>query len=41
MIEHTLVQPYILKIDGTIDSIMGLSKPLLLSLLGRLESGSG
>lgn len=37
MVEHSLVQPYIVQIDGTMDSVMGLSKPLVLTLLDRLK----
>lgn len=37
MVEHEMVQPFILKIDGTIDSVMGLSKPLVLKLLDQLS----
>ncbi len=33
MIEHPLIQPYIDRIEGTLDSIMGLSKNLVLKLL--------
>jgi septum formation protein len=33
MIEHPLVQPFIDRIEGTIDSVMGLSKPLVRRLL--------
>jgi septum formation protein len=37
MIEHPLVQPYIASIDGTIDSVMGLSKDLVERLLQQLS----
>lgn len=37
MIEHPLIQPYILKTEGTVDSIMGLSLDLLNSLLEKLQ----
>ncbi|CAM9945647.1 unnamed protein product [Scytosiphon promiscuus] len=33
MVEHALVQPYITKIEGSLDSVMGLSKALVLKLL--------
>lgn len=36
MIEHELVVPYVTNIDGTIDSVMGLSKSLVSDLLNRL-----
>lgn len=39
MVEHELVSPYVMKIDGTMDSVMGLSKPLVLKLLDRLGVG--
>ena len=38
MVEHKLIQPYITNIDGTMDSVMGLSKTLVLELLARLET---
>ncbi|CAM9276612.1 unnamed protein product, partial [Sphacelaria rigidula] len=38
MVEHELVKPYILKMDGTIDSVMGLSKSLVLRLLDQIGS---
>ncbi|CAM9175705.1 unnamed protein product [Discosporangium mesarthrocarpum] len=37
MVEHELVQPYLKEIQGTIDSVMGLSKPLVLRLLARMN----
>ena len=37
MVEHPLLQPYIKQVDGTYDSLMGLSCALLASLLERLE----
>lgn len=37
MVEHKLVQPYITNMDGTIDSVMGLSKALVLELLAQLS----
>ena len=37
MVEHPLLQPYIKQVDGTNDSLMGLSCALLASLLERLE----
>ena len=36
MIEHPLIQPYIDRIEGTLDSIMGLSKSLVLELLEKM-----
>jgi septum formation protein len=36
MVEHPLLQPYITKIDGTVDSLMGLSCPLLYKLFTEL-----
>ena len=38
MIEHPLVQKSLTKIDGTQDSVMGLSKRLVLSLLEELSN---
>ncbi|CAM9233482.1 unnamed protein product [Choristocarpus tenellus] len=38
MVEHELVQPYVKEIRGTIDSVMGLSKPLVLRLVDSLYS---
>ncbi|CAN0043066.1 unnamed protein product [Pylaiella littoralis] len=40
MVEHLLVQPYVTKINGSIDSVMGLSKSLVLKLLGQLKQPS-
>jgi septum formation protein len=37
MIEHKLVQPFIDKVDGNIDSVMGLSIDLLKKLLHELD----
>ena len=37
MIEHKLVEPYIEKVEGKIDSVMGLSIDLLKKLLTELE----
>jgi septum formation protein len=37
MIEHPLVREHIDRIDGTEDSVMGLSKALVLRLLGELK----
>ena len=37
MIEHKLVEPYIEKVEGKIDSVMGLSMDLLKKLLTELE----
>ncbi|KAL3938271.1 MAG: hypothetical protein SGARI_001808 [Bacillariaceae sp.] len=36
MIEHPLVQEHVLSIDGTQDSVMGLSKPLVERLLQEM-----
>lgn len=40
MVEHELLQPYISHIDGTVDSVMGLSCDLLESLLNSLSNSS-
>lgn len=40
MVEHALVQPYITKIDGSIDSVMGLSKALVDKLLEQIKQPS-
>jgi septum formation protein len=37
MVEHPLVKEYIQSIDGTEDSVMGLSKDLVLQLLKELS----
>jgi septum formation protein len=37
MVEHPLVREYIQRIDGTEDSVMGLSKDLVLRLLKELS----
>lgn len=37
MVEHPLVQPYILRVDGSYNSLMGLCTDLLYSLLRELE----
>eukprot|EP01041_Mallomonas_annulata_P013562 gene13562-28778_t len=37
MIEHALVAPYIVSIEGTMDSVMGLSKDLFSTLMLELE----
>ena len=37
MVEHPLVKEHIDVIDGTEDSVMGLSKDLVLRLLGELK----
>ena len=37
MIEHPLVREHVVKIDGTEDSIMGLSKDLVERLLEELK----
>jgi septum formation protein len=37
MIEHPLVQEYIDRVDGSIDSVMGLSKELVLDLMCQLQ----
>ena len=36
MIEHPLIQPFIDRIEGTLDSIMGLSKALVSDLIEKL-----
>lgn len=36
MVEHPLLQPFIDRIDGTVDSVMGLSCPLLERLFSEL-----
>ena len=36
MIEHVLLQPYIERIDGTLDSVMGLPKSLVTQLISQL-----
>lgn len=38
MVEHELLQPYISHVDGTVDSVMGLSCDLLESLLNNLSN---
>jgi septum formation protein len=38
MIEHELVQKYIMKVDGSIDSVMGLSMSLFHSLMNEFKS---
>lgn len=38
MIEHPLVQEHVQRIDGTQDSVMGLSKPLVESLLQEMAT---
>ena len=35
MVEHPLVEPFIARIDGSMDSVMGLSKALVLKLLEK------
>lgn len=37
MIEHNLIQPYIKKVDGSMDSIMGLSMELFDSLISKFK----
>ena len=37
MIEHPLIQPYLSRIEGTQDSVMGLSKALVAELFEKLE----
>jgi len=37
MVEHDLVQPYLERIEGTIDSVMGLSKPLVYDLIQKMN----
>ncbi|KAL4423798.1 hypothetical protein ABPG75_001099 [Micractinium tetrahymenae] len=50
MVEHSLVQPHVTRMDGALDSVMGLDKRLLLRLLcavaadasgGRGDGGGG
>lgn len=41
MIEHPLVQPYIDRVDGSIDSVMGLSKALVKRLVGQAIAQRG
>lgn len=38
MVEHPLVEQHIQRIEGTVDSVMGLSKPLVLRLLQELAN---
>ena len=38
MVEHPLVQPYIVRMEGSIDSIMGLRKDTVLRLLGEASA---
>jgi septum formation protein len=38
MVEHHLIQPYITSIEGTEDSLMGLSTELLQTLFNQLEN---
>lgn len=33
MVEHDLVQPHVTSMEGSLDSVMGLAKDLLLRLL--------
>jgi septum formation protein len=33
MVEHSLVQPHVTRMDGSLDSVMGLDKRLVLRLL--------
>lgn len=40
MVEHVLIQPYITKINGSIDSVMGLSKTLVDKLLEQIQQPS-
>jgi hypothetical protein len=35
MVEHPLVAPHITRMEGSLDSVMGLAKQLLLRLLCR------
>jgi len=37
MIENPLVAPYIMSVDGSMESVMGLSKELMTSLLANLQ----
>ena len=39
MVEHPLVQPYIVQVDGSYNSLMGLCTDLLNTLLRELEDG--
>jgi septum formation protein len=41
MIEHPLVQPYIVSVDGSIDSVMGLSKALVQRLVAEVTGLDG
>lgn len=44
MVEHELVQPHVTRMEGTLDSVMGLSKDLLLRLLceaGAADAADG
>lgn len=44
MVEHELVAPHVVRMDGSLDSVMGLDKRLLLRLLcqaGADEAGEG
>jgi len=38
MVEHPLVREYLQSIDGTEDSVMGLSKALVIRLLDELAA---
>lgn len=38
MVEHPLVHPYVVRINGTLDSVMGLSKSLVNRLLQQLAA---
>ena len=38
MVEHALVQPHVSRIEGSMDSLMGLSIPLLQSLIESLKA---
>ncbi|CAM9651566.1 unnamed protein product [Phaeothamnion confervicola] len=40
MAEHPLVTPYLEQIDGTMDSVLGLSKPLVRRLMAELAAAS-
>lgn len=41
MVEHELVQPHVTRMEGSIDSVMGLPKALTLRLLREAAAGGG
>ena len=41
MVEHPLVEPHVQRIDGTIDSVMGLKKATVVRLLEAARSARG